>query len=83
MRRLCVRLCVAVCLLGGLLIPVVGCRPGALGIQDWQRDLLGVGLSVVFDAVLAPQFSTITERQCFENQGGTLVQIDCSTIPGG
>ena len=70
------------CLLVVLLVPMVGCQE-ALGLEDWQRDLLFGLLGGVFDLIgdaagLGGQMTEIIiERNCFENG----VQVDCSTIP--
>ena len=64
-----------------LAAPLIACRPGALSLQDYQRDILSVGMAAVLDWVIPVRERTITERHCYENQGGTLVEIDCSKIP--
>lgn len=57
------------------LFPAIGCER-ALGLQDWQRDVLGVVLnSVLLNAAVPTQ--VVVERTCFENG----VQVDCSQIP--
>ena len=58
-----------------------GCN-NALGMQDWQRDLVGLAMSSGFSLLSDAFFrlSTVTvERNCFENG----VPVDCSTLPNG
>lgn len=60
-----------------------GCSPGALHLQDWQRDLFGfLGASIAGPLVgslfgINSNTDIVVERNCFENG----VQVDCSTIP--
>ncbi|MDX2200033.1 MAG: hypothetical protein SF069_13815 [Phycisphaerae bacterium] len=72
-RRFYVGVCSAALLFTGL-----GCNR-ALGLQDWQRDLLSLVGSGI-GSFLAAQSTTVrVERECFENG----VQIDCASVPGG
>ncbi len=69
------------CLFGALVF-TTGCD-NAFGLQDWQRDVLGLavgsGVGLVANLLLpALQASNIrVERNCFENG----VPVDCSQLP--
>lgn len=62
----------------------VGCS-NAFGLQDWQRDIVGlfVGTGITFFInLLVPGIQATTvqvERNCFENG----VPVDCSQLPNG
>ncbi len=64
------------------IVPATGCD-NALETEDWQRDLLNLGLSsgiAVITNIIAPWFQTrnvVVERNCFENG----VPVDCSQLP--
>jgi len=74
---------VAVLCLVMALIFATGCN--ALGLQDWQRDIVGLGLNAgigfLTSALLIPFQSTDVqvERNCFENGE----PIDCALLPNG
>jgi hypothetical protein len=69
------------CLVGTLTF-AAGCER-ALGLHDWQRDILGLavgsGVGIVANLLLpALQASNVrVERNCFENG----VPVDCSELP--
>lgn len=69
-----------VCLIMALVF-ATGCR--AFGLQDWQRDLIGLSISTgvgfLTNALLLPfQYTVVrVERNCFENG----VPIDCALLP--
>ena len=65
-----------------LLVPLAGCQQ-ALGLEDWQRDLLfwlfdGIrDLAADAGGIAGQTTEIVIERNCFENG----VQVDCSQIP--
>lgn len=55
-----------------------GCSP-ALGLQDWQRDLLSFAGSTL-GGFLSAQFTNVTVvRECFEDGAA----VDCASLPAG
>ncbi len=67
---------IVLCALAALSLSGPGCSP-ALGLQDWQRDLLSAAFGLVGGAIGAGSVQVIVQRECFENG----VRVDCSQIP--
>lgn len=64
-------------LLTGVLSGSTGCK--ALGLEDWQRDILSAVASGVGAFLAGQSTRVVVERECFENG----VRVECSSIPGG
>lgn len=69
---------VAITVCVGVTAGSTGCSK-ALGLQDWQRDLLGTAANLIGGFLAGQSTRVVVERQCFENG----VEVDCSSIPGG
>ena len=55
------RRALALVIMLALAAPLIACRPGAVSLQDYQRDILSVGMAAVLDWVIPVRERTITE----------------------